>query len=67
MAADTWISVALDAGTASVDKQKHTVVAGGPSNGDVVMGWTSTKPMSLNVADSVLALFRQRLIGAGFK
>jgi hypothetical protein len=67
MSAYTWISLQLDAGVAAVDKQKHQVVSGSATNGDVVFGFTAAKPMSLNLVDSTLAVIRQNMIGRGSK
>jgi hypothetical protein len=67
MAADTWCSIQLAAGTAAADKMKHQIVSGSPANGDCAFGFDHTKLTTLNQANAVLDIVKAWLLGAGFK
>jgi hypothetical protein len=65
MAQDTWINIALSAGTG--EKAKHTSVGGANGSGDVTFSYDKAKLTTLNQADAILAQIRGALLGAGFK
>ena len=68
MAQDTFISFLLDAGTAAIDKQKHTPIAGANLAGDLTIGYNAAKMgNSLNLVDSILRDIRVQFISRGFR